>query len=55
MILSKGKSAAWAAAGLFYLSAICLTPLVSFASAAENASNEITGPVIGIDLGTTYS
>lgn len=52
MIQSKGKSAIWAAT-IFYLLAICLTPFISFAHAAE--SKEVTGPVIGIDLGTTYS
>jgi heat shock protein 5 len=57
MIQSKGKSAMWAAM-LFYLLAICLTPLISTVhatDAADPSSAEITGPIIGIDLGTTYS
>lgn len=53
MIQSRGKSAMWAAA-LFYMMAICLTPFVSFPG-ANAQSDVIEGPVIGIDLGTTYS
>jgi len=52
-MISRGKTAAWAAVFL-YLASICLLPFVSPVSAAENDTDNY-GTVIGIDLGTTYS
>jgi heat shock protein 5 len=51
---SRAKSQRPAFAMLFYLFLVLCAGLLTAAPKAK-ADNEVTGPVIGIDLGTTYS
>ncbi|KAI5298328.1 hypothetical protein KEM56_004142, partial [Ascosphaera pollenicola] len=50
---TRRPSFAWTT--VFYLLFVLFAPLAFMGTANADASNEIEGPVVGIDLGTTYS
>jgi heat shock protein 5 len=58
MARRTGTESRFAWSTIFYLLLVLLAPMVLFGSnarAQESGDKAISGPVIGIDLGTTYS
>ncbi len=52
MLKLKSQLTSWSV--LLYISLLVLLPFLS-QTKAENDTDKVSGPVIGIDLGTTYS
>lgn len=55
-LASHGASKSFTWTTVFYLLLVLIAPMALFGTTANaDESSEIEGPVIGIDLGTTYS
>lgn len=55
-LANHGASKPFTWTTVFYLLAVLIAPMALFGTTANaNESTDIEGPVIGIDLGTTYS